>query len=232
MIAKYHLVIDDDADVVNFNSNNLNKFETVHYNRAFSNKDVYGTIMLPFVPNEESLSKITFFEFESGDANTLTFKEVTAVQPNTPYLFTMKEDGITSLEGGVTTITAVTNYTSENTNGNWTSVGCYKTGTVITNNAGETNSYYGLNNSKQFVRVSKKINTKPYRAYYKMAPSANGEAPAAKFSLIFRDGSTQVITPSQIEGWEENVYYDLMGRRVMNPTNGVYIVNGKKVIVK
>ena len=232
MIAKYHLVIDDDADVVDFNSNNANTFETVEYKREFSAPGTYGTIMLPFVPDEASLSKITFFEFESGDANTLTFKEVTAVQPNTPYLFTMKEDGIKSLEGGTTNIVAVTNYTSENTNDNWTSVGCYKTGTVITNNEGETNSYYGLNNSKQFVRVSKKINTKPYRAYYKMASSANGEAPAAKFSLIFRDGSTQVITPSQIEGWEENIYYDLMGRRVLNPTNGIYIVNGKKVIVK
>ena len=230
MIAKYHLVIDDDAEVIDFNSNNRNKFETVNYNRTFSAPSTYGTIMLPFVPDEESLSKITFFEFESGDANKLTFKEVTAVKPNTPYLFTMKEDGIKTLEGGVTTITTVTNYTSENTNGNWTSVGCYSSGTVITE--GETNSYYGLNNDKEFVRVKKKINTKPYRAYYKMASSANGEAPAAKFSLIFRDGSTQVITPSQIEGWEENVYYDLMGRRVMNPTNGVYIVNGKKVVVK
>ena len=27
-------------------------------------------------------------------------------------------------------------------------------------------------------------------------------------------------------------YYDLSGRRVMNPTKGLYIVNGKKVIIK
>ena len=29
-----------------------------------------------------------------------------------------------------------------------------------------------------------------------------------------------------------NVYYDLQGRRVANPANGLYIVNGKKVVVK
>ena len=28
------------------------------------------------------------------------------------------------------------------------------------------------------------------------------------------------------------VYYDLSGRRVEKPTKGIYIVNGKKVVVK
>ena len=31
---------------------------------------------------------------------------------------------------------------------------------------------------------------------------------------------------------EDNIYYDLSGRRVENPTQGIYIVNGKKVLVK
>ncbi len=30
----------------------------------------------------------------------------------------------------------------------------------------------------------------------------------------------------------DNVIYDLSGRRVMNPTKGLYIVNGKKVVIK
>ena len=29
-----------------------------------------------------------------------------------------------------------------------------------------------------------------------------------------------------------DVYYDLNGRAVENPTSGVYIINGKKVLVK
>lgn len=33
-------------------------------------------------------------------------------------------------------------------------------------------------------------------------------------------------------GTEDNIYYDLQGRRVLYPTKGLYIVNGKKVIVK
>ena len=30
----------------------------------------------------------------------------------------------------------------------------------------------------------------------------------------------------------KNVYYDLSGRAVENPTSGIYIINGKKVLVK
>ena len=39
----------------------------------------------------------------------------------------------------------------------------------------------------------------------------------------------------KIEAVEENaetVIYDLSGRRVMNPVRGLYIINGKKVLVK
>jgi hypothetical protein len=29
-----------------------------------------------------------------------------------------------------------------------------------------------------------------------------------------------------------NEYFDLQGRKVANPTKGLYIVNGKKVVIK
>ena len=47
------------------------------------------------------------------------------------------------------------------------------------------------------------------------------------------DGETTAInnlTPSLSKG--EGEYYDLQGRKVAQPTKGLYIVNGKKVIVK
>ncbi|SFO46276.1 leucine-rich repeat domain-containing protein [Prevotella sp. tf2-5] len=36
----------------------------------------------------------------------------------------------------------------------------------------------------------------------------------------------------KMEDGRSDVYYDLNGRRVMNPTKGIYIVNGSKVVVK
>ena len=46
------------------------------------------------------------------------------------------------------------------------------------------------------------------------------------------DGETTGITTLESSS-EESVYYDLQGRRVVNPTvKGIYIRNGKKVMVK
>ena len=37
---------------------------------------------------------------------------------------------------------------------------------------------------------------------------------------------------SVVDACESNVYYDIFGRRVENPTSGLYILNGKKVYIK
>ena len=42
-------------------------------------------------------------------------------------------------------------------------------------------------------------------------------------------GIEEVATPKTNN---ETVYYDLQGRRVEKPSRGIYIVNGKKVIIK
>jgi hypothetical protein len=41
----------------------------------------------------------------------------------------------------------------------------------------------------------------------------------------------EIETDDSFQG-TKNVYYDLNGRKVENPTSGIYIINGKKVFVK
>ena len=62
----------------------------------------------------------------------------------------------------------------------------------------------------------------------------NAEAQAKGFVLEFEDGGTTGIETieSSKHSTESGIYYDLQGRRVENPTRGVYIVNGKKVVIK
>lgn len=36
----------------------------------------------------------------------------------------------------------------------------------------------------------------------------------------------------KVETSKDNIVYDLQGRRVSQPAKGIYIVNGKKVLVK
>ena len=137
------------------------------------------------------------------------------------------------MSAGETTIdkTNILGYASsvENNDKEWVSVGCYSANEIITTDAKD--AYYGVSGGS-LVRVLNKFTTRPFRVYYmlKNGNASQTQAPA-RFTLRFSDGSTTEIDPSQIEGMEETIYYDLQGRRVLNPTNGVYIVNGKKVIL-
>lgn len=70
------------------------------------------------------------------------------------------------------------------------------------------------------------------KAYLKVA---DGDVPSAReFTFTFSNDEEvtgiENLTPALSEG--EEAVYDLQGRRVAQPTKGLYIVNGKKVIVK
>ena len=52
-------------------------------------------------------------------------------------------------------------------------------------------------------------------------------------ALPFEDDDTPTgISSIDAEGNASSVFYDLSGRRVSKPSRGVYIVNGKKVMIK
>lgn len=53
-------------------------------------------------------------------------------------------------------------------------------------------------------------------------------------NLVFDEDETTGISTVKVQNEEvtNGEYYDLMGRRVANPTKGLYIVNGKKVFIK
>ena len=44
--------------------------------------------------------------------------------------------------------------------------------------------------------------------------------------------TSQRVSVVVVEGNKANVVYDLQGRRVQNVKSGLYIINGKKVLVK
>ena len=68
-----------------------------------------------------------------------------------------------------------------------------------------------------------------YRAYF------TGFSTGAKASAVFVDGETTKIGSINANGEinvENGAVYNLAGQRVAHPTKGLYIVNGKKVIIK
>ena len=85
---------------------------------------------------------------------------------------------------------------------------------------GEVGFYKDLFNNNRFQNNS-------HKAYLYVAGTAN----AASYSFRFGEGTTGI---SEVKGENGNVkvIFDLTGRRVENPSNGIYIINGVKVLVK
>ena len=68
------------------------------------------------------------------------------------------------------------------------------------------------------------------KAYLKVA---SGGGAARQLGFIF--GDDEATSVNEVQGSKFNVqgdFYDLQGRRIAQPTKGLYIVNGKKVIIK
>lgn len=57
-------------------------------------------------------------------------------------------------------------------------------------------------------------------------------AGARELNLDIEGLSTGIFQVEDVKVKKDNVYYDLSGRRVLYPTKGLYVVNGKKIIVK
>ncbi len=69
------------------------------------------------------------------------------------------------------------------------------------------------------------------KAYLKIAQDNAGSGEAKALSVVFANEPTGIKSVNSDET-KVNGIYDLQGRRVSLPTKGLYIVNGKKVVIK
>ena len=74
-------------------------------------------------------------------------------------------------------------------------------------------------------------NIKAFRGYFAFVDVlASLETAASKVKMVFRDETTGI--KDVIVKTANDDMYDLQGRRIVNPDKGVYIKNGKKVVIK
>ncbi len=174
----------------------------------------------------EEYTGIQLLVITARDGNTLTATPVSVVPANTPFLIynsnaTIAEiDVIAELEADADEVTAAPEFqgTAEAmtfSNEVWNAYDIY----VCTG----TNFYWVMNNGqigahKCWIQIAKDD-----------APVVPSGAPA--LDIVIGEGTTH-IDASLIDSVNDNVIYDLSGRRVANPTTGLYIMNGKKVILK
>ena len=182
----------------------------------------YGTITLPFAPDEASLEHYAFYALvESGD-DYLKFEEVDNPAANTPYLYSLRDGkdnvAITGAKGAVSL-----DIPSAIVNG-WETVGSFAN-QIIDTRAG---SYYAFSSARSEInRVTQRLTVLPYRAYFKCIDAAK----TAMKVYIGTETSIVEISSNEIEGFNHGEVYDVYGRRVVEPMKGViYIINGKKVV--
>ena len=74
-------------------------------------------------------------------------------------------------------------------------------------------------------------NIKAFRGYFEFVKVlASLETANSKVKMVFR-GETTGIKDVTVETTNDDMY-DLQGRRIVNPDKGIYIKNGKKVVIK
>ena len=174
--------------------------------------DNWGTLCLPYNANVEGATLYTFEGVDNTTTPTTAYFETAAsVEGGKPYFF--KATG--------TTLTAT--YTSSSAQAASSVNGAV--GTL--ENISVTEGMYLLSNG-QLVKCGTGCTLAANRAYIDMSEaSVYGGGGAVKMQFDVTDG---VATLRDGETMDE--VFDLSGRRVVKPTKGLYIVNGKKILVK
>ncbi len=229
----------------------------VSFTRSFSN-GVASTICLPFPMT--GLPENVVYEMASmnkdGGTWVATMTNVTSTDAGKPYLVKTQADGAVQFSGTVPNPfngTAGTSSATYSGDGSWTFRGTYKKQTYGTDLDGAVYGFaaqsYAANsiNPGDFVKAEAGAYILPFRCYLtynepssarQMTRGADIELPSRIIvRLVNKNGSPTAIGTMDTKTGEVvfgDEWYTLDGRRIEGQpsTKGVYINNGKKVIVK
>ena len=194
--------------------------------RTFS-ADNWNTLCVPFAFDADNFAEVKELSAITvkGENVTMTFADATTIEAGKPYLVKAKNngDGLTAPD---VAIDPTTIQESSATDGDYTVnyVGTYA-GTTL--NATDNANAYIVKNSMLY-NVTSDVNLGAYRAYFTVT------APSSVKALTFNfDGETGIEAIDEaVNGESSNgKWYNLAGQRVSKPQKGIYIVNGKKVLV-
>ena len=157
----------------------------------------------------------TFYQPESLTNGILNFETVTTKNGGKAYLY--------KAASAVTALThAGDHWLADNTTANGT--GVQMVGTYTNIDAVPTDDY--VLSGTNLYKVNSTVTLAPFRAYFTVEGTLE-----ARIALSFDDETTGIKTLNH-SLLNVNKYYDMQGRRVAQPTKGLYIVNGKKVMIK
>lgn len=181
----------------------------------------YGTVVLPFAVDGATAASFEFYELEEVGPDYLHFEIVDQPIAGKPYLYINKGDAQpTGFETNDSEVRGVVGESAKV--GEWKMKATFMP-MVITDVAVLDKTYYISNN--KIKNATKKLEISAFRAYLEGPSFADTFMSSAKVVGIRLGKSTKIIP---IEMVEDNVVYDMAGRRVECPGHGLYIMNGKK----
>lgn len=223
----FNVVLDEDVNIdkllvnLEISDNQITLKRTLHGGH-------WNTMCLPFYLSSDNITEVfgsdtKVVTFEGCKDNVMNFKQVWSVEKCTPFMVWLSEDK--------SSITFEYNGWVNDDKGN-----------ITQNPNNEGYSMVGnLNGDNQFVpdgalfiandQVYKSAGNSPIKAMtaYFTIPS-NTSAANYYFSI---DGTvTGINGVSADKADQKNAIYDLQGNRVTNPSKGIYIQNGRKVVRK
>ena len=229
--AKYTLVYNLSEESVNTIAAKTDI--AVSLKRTFYKDGEWNTLCLPFaVANAATAfdgAELREVDVTQSSENTIVFKEATTIEAGKPYLIKWAKtpnevcDFVNTFEG----VTLVATATPVKVNDAITFTGFYNK--VIADKLGASVAAIGAGN-KLFKVTSGEM--KGFRAAFVLNPAT----PAAGIKVVI-DGTTTGIEDLVVDGVKANGrVYNLNGQYVGNSLNGlqpgIYIQNGKKVVVK
>jgi len=185
---------------------------TASYTTTINAEAGAGTLCLPFAAAiPEGVTAYTL-AYTSGDKATATAVENT-IPANTPVL--LNGSGEATFTGAAAAVAATANNAAGTLTGVFEKTKVAQGSYVLQN----------LDGGIGFYKVaSDDIYVNPFRAYL------TAQASASRIAISYDNVATGIQTVAAQQ--TDDTVYDLQGRRVSAPTKGLYIVGGKKVMMK
>lgn len=156
-----------------------------------------------------------------GTSVTITFEDATSIEAGKPYLVKPTADitdpvfDFAGVAAGSTSVTGAE------------FIGTYQASTLTAPNKKQL-----FLQDDKFYYPGTDVTLNAFRAYFSVTADVPEAATSRGIEIDIDGVSTGIDFIENKATGEVKVIYDLSGRRVANPTKGLYIVNGKKVVIK
>ena len=231
------ITLDENSDNIVEEAKNVN----VTLKRTLYGDGGWNTLCVPFSLTAAQVTAafgndVELRKLSSIEGTTLKFVSTDIITAGEPCLIKVAKDGSTYNFEGVATIAVANNkdYTFSMVSGDIQFLGIYSPMDVVTvNPAGPSTGYYAfLGEGNKFFKAQAETKMKGFRAFF-LVPN---NVPSNALKAVI-DGTATGIEDLVIDGVKANGrVYNLNGQYVGNSLNGLqpglYIQNGKKIVVK